>query len=697
MIDIFIEIINYTFGELRNMKKLLIFMIIISVLLGLFYISFPAEARVNQKKVIVLGIDGLDPAIMEYLLELGRLPNIQRLIKTGTYRHLETSCPPQSPVAWSDFIVGGDPGMHGIFDFIHRNPENYLPLLSTSQTNEPENILSLSRFRIPLSQGSVELFRQGRPFWQYLEDNGIFCTIFKIPSNFPPVEMTHGVAFSGMGTPDLLGTSGTFYLFSDIEHEIDENVSGGRVFIVDIDNYHISTFIEGPPNTFISEGKDRFGRDIHPATRIPIDIYIDPSEQIIEVDVQGHNFLLSRGAFSDWVELNFEVIPYLQNLSAIVKFYLIETKPNFKLYMSPLNINPKNPALPVASPSGFGRQLARDAGFFYTQNMPEDTKAYSNKVFDTEDYIRQSEIVFEENIRLYRYFLDNFNEGFLFYYFSTLDQNTHMLWQLADVRHPAHIEEFSRKYGFYIENLDGNEIPYFLDIEKKAVFSGHPYLFELYDRIDDEIGYALDNIDDNTTLLIISDHGFAPYYRSVHLNSLLYDHGMISLRDESARGKYDFFRNVDWRRTKAYAIGLNGLYINLRGRERNGIVSGGIEYNRLLAELKEILLSAKDPSNGENIISNVYITRDVYTGPHKDLAPDIIVGYASGYRASWETALGRIPDEYIRDNTDPWSGDHCMDPKFLSGVFLANKKIDIPEYSLRSMADLILSEFGINR
>lgn len=682
------------------MKKTFLIIIPFFILAILFFYSSSSQisAVQSENKLVLLGIDGLDPNIVEYLVRDNRLPNIQRMMKTGTYEHLKTSCPPQSPVAWSDFIVGGDPGNHGIFDFIHRNPGNYMPLMSTSEARDPENILKIGRYRIPLSQGSVELFRRGKPFWQYLEEAGIYCTIFKLPSNFPPVEMKHGLAFSGMGTPDLLGTSGTFYLFSDKDFHIDEDIAGGEVFVIDIENHHIKTEIVGPPNTLIAEpDPNNPGRERHPELKIPMDIYLDPVEDIIEINIQESNFLLKKGQFSDWVELRFDVIPHVQSVSAIVKFYLIEKKPDFKLYMSPMNLNPADSALPIASPASFGKKIVEEFGYFYTQNMPEDTKAYSNKVFNTEDYIRQADMVFEENINLYRYFLDNFKEGFLFYYFSTLDQNSHMLWQLADVRHPAHIAEYSEKYGFYIDTLEGEEIPYFLDYDKREVFSGHPYLFEIYERIDEEIGYALDTICDNTTLLIISDHGFAPYYRSVNLNTLLYDNGYITLIDESRQGIDPFFRNVNWRRTQAYAIGLNGLYINLRGRERDGTVRGGAEYDRILREIKDLLLEATDPATGDKIISNVYITKDVYSGRYKDMAPDIIVGYASGFRASWETALGKIPTHFVRDNTDPWSGDHCMDPEFLSGVFLTNKKVSLTEYSLRSMADFILSEFQVKR
>ncbi len=656
-----------------------------------------SDIHCADKKVYVLGVDGLDPGIMEYLIRFNRLPNIQRIIKTGTYEHLQTSCPPQSPVAWSNFIVGGNPGQHGIFDFIHRDPATYVPLLSTSKTNDPEKILSLGKYRIPLTAGSVELFRKGRPFWQDLEEAGINVTIFKIPSNFPPVEMKNGEAFSGMGTPDLLGTSGTFYLYTDVMHTIDEDISGGRVFLVEIENNRVSTFIEGPPNTFISDGADKYGRDVHPELKIPLEVFIDPVEEMVEIKLQNHNFLLKKGEFSEWMELQFDVIPYVQSLSAIVKFYLIGSKPDFKLYMTPLNINPRNPALPVSSPESFSKKIAEEFGYFYTQNMPEDTKAYSNKVFSTEDYIKQADMVFEESIGLHKYFLENFHEGFLFYYFSTLDQNTHMLWQLADLNHPAHISEYSRKYGFYVDSDEKKEMPYFLDYESHDEFSGHPYLFELYERIDQEIGYALSKIDEDTTLVIISDHGFAPYYRSVHLNTILYDHGYIKLKDESLRGKYSFFRNVDWSKTRAYAIGLNGLYINTRGREKNGIVRKGSEFDEIASEVKSLLLEAEDPLTGKKMISNVYMTKTEYSGPYKDLAPDMIIGYAKGYRASWETALGKIPDELVRDNTDPWSGDHCMDPEFLSGVFLCNKKVELEEYSLSSLADFILSEFGLTR
>lgn len=675
-------------------KQYLLPIVFILFLCGLLQAQ-PAAQEPAGKKMLILGIDGFDPTILDYLLYHDRLPNIKRLIRFGTYKPLKTSCPPQSPVAWSNFIVGGNPGQHGIFDFIHRDPKSIMPFLSTSKTYEPEKFLRLGKYRVPLDEGGVTLFRKGEPFWRALEKNGVFCTIFKIPSNFPPVEMTNGVAISGMGTPDLLGTYGTFYLFTDAPQEIDEDLSGGKVFPVQVRNYAVTTEIEGPPNTFIEE--ERNGKPFHPTASIPLEVLIDPDQELVEIKVQDHDILLPKGEFSDWVRLEFEVLPYMHSLSAIVKFYLIDAHPDLKLYMTPLNIDPANPALPMSSPPEYAKQLYEQVGPFYTQNMPEDTKAYSNGVFSTEDYIKQAQMVFDERKRLFRHFLANHNQGMLFFYFSSLDQNTHMLWQLTDPAHPARMAEDAKKYGFYLDKKTDADLPYFLKQDKEIEFKGHPYLFNLYEQMDKEIGYAMSQIDKDTTLLIVSDHGFAPYYRSFNLNTYLLEHGYITLKDPSKQGQAPFFRNVDWSRTKAYAIGLNGLYINTEGREEAGIVPRGPERDALIHELKNLLESVKDPQTGQIIISNLYVTDEVYSGDYKSLAPDIIVGYNKGYRASWQTALGKIPDHLLEDNKDAWSGDHCMDPAFLSGVFLCNKKVNLSEYSLSSMSDFILSEFGISR
>ena len=168
-----------------------------------------SKANNTSKKVLIIGFDGMDPQLLERMMGEDKMPNFRHLKETGSFLPVQTSMPPQSPVAWANFITGLTPGGHGIFDFIHNDPKTMIPYLSTSETKPAGNTIKLGKWIIPLSGGEVLLLRKGKAFWEILEDKGIPTTVFRIPSNFPPVK-TEGRALSGMGTPDIVGSYGTF-------------------------------------------------------------------------------------------------------------------------------------------------------------------------------------------------------------------------------------------------------------------------------------------------------------------------------------------------------------------------------------------------------------------------------------------------------------------------------------------------------
>jgi predicted AlkP superfamily phosphohydrolase/phosphomutase len=615
--------------------------------------------RAAGPRVIVLGFDGLDYSLTRDLIAQGRMPNFKRLADRGSFAPLETTVPPQSPVAWSTFITGLDPGAHGIFDFIHRDPQTLVPFLSTSKTEEGGRSLTLGQWQVPLSGGSVELLRRGQPFWEVLEGRGVETTIIRMPANFPP-SGTATRELSGMGTPDILGTYGTFSFYTSEPYAFaGRTLAGGVVYPVDVYEGAVRAAIEGPTNPFLVKPEK---------LRAEFTAFVDGQQKFAKIVAGDEERLLRVGEWSDWVPIEFEMIP-TQGLRAEVRFYLKQLDPYFALYVSPANIDPLDPALPISTPTDYAADLARATGRFYSQGMPEDTKGLKTGVLTPAEFLEQARIAGDENRRQYKYVLDGFRRGFLFYYFGNVDQVSHMMWRAMDPQHPAYNAERDKPYAHVVE--------------------------ELYVGLDAIVGETLDRMAADDLLVVMSDHGFTSWRRSFHLNSWLRDNGYLALADPRMTEDPGFFANVDWSRTRAYAMGLNGVYINLKGREKSGTVERGARAP-LMDEISAKLLQVIDPKTGAPAITKVYPRDLMYASAgHDDIAPDLVVGYAKGTRGSDESALGGMPPAVIVDNMDPWSGDHCMDHEAVPGILLTSRPLKKPAPSLQTLAAAILAEYGI--
>src|ERR1700721_1292641 len=197
----------------------------------------PANSQ-SARRLIILGIDGMDPQLLHRFMREGKMPNFANLEAQGDFRQQTTSVPPQSPVAWSNLITGMNAGGHGIFDFIHRDPKTLGLYFSASRVEGPKHAIHLGSWAIPLSGGSAEQLRKGVAFWQLLDQHGVPNTIFRIPSNFPPVA-AKGKTLSGMGTPDLRGTYGTFSFYTDDPTAVTGAVEGGQVIPVQVENSRV--------------------------------------------------------------------------------------------------------------------------------------------------------------------------------------------------------------------------------------------------------------------------------------------------------------------------------------------------------------------------------------------------------------------------------------------------------------------------
>lgn len=615
-------------------------------------------AAAKTPAVVILGIDGMDPDLLQQYVDKGVMPHFKQLMEEGSFSKLGTSIPPQSPVAWSNFITGMDPGGHSIFDFIHRNPKDYMPVFSAAEIGEPEKVLNVGNWVIPLSKGHAVLLRKGTAFWQILDKHDVPCTIFRVPANFPPAE-TNIKSLSGMGTPDILGTYGIFSFYTNDSLFFDQDISGGEVYPVTIENNRITSFLRGPTNTM---RKDR------PDLKREFTVDIDLDSRAAKFKVGKDEFILQPGEWSDWVTVEFDLMGPLMSVTGITRFYLRSLEPHFHLYATPINIDPANPALPISTPMEYVTWVHERIGCFYTQGMPEDTQALSAGVLSDSEFVSQTENVLQERWRMLFTCLDDFKEGLLFFYVSTIDQCCHVMWRNYDPHHPAHTDDLS--------------------------FADH---FEhLYVEMDSMLAVVERRLPKDATLIVLSDHGFAPYYKKFHLNAWLYKNGYMQLVHPEEIGQYPFLGDVFWRRTRAYGIGINSLYLNLLGREEKGIVSPGRKYEELLDEISRKLLAERDPETGEQIITTVYKTSEWYHGDYVQDAPDLIIGYNRGYRCDNESALGNLSTEVLTPNLGHWSGDHLMDHKLVPGVLLANRPILVKDPDLLDMAPTILKLYGID-
>lgn len=607
----------------------------------------------NLSRVVVIGIDGMDPKITQALMAEGKLSNFKRLADQGTYRTIQTTNPAQSPVAWSTISTGSNPGEHGLFDFIWRHEENYLPDLSLAVLEPPDKTIKLLGQKIALSRPRYRSQRGGTPVWALTSKAGIPTLVIRWPVTFPP-EPVHGNMLSGMGIPDIRGGQGTFSFYTS-EKTDDTRPQGGIVIPVNEDRV-IRTQLQGP--------RGPQGNELS----IPLEIERDPETQSVKIRVDRHGFRLQQGAWSEWVHIKFS-IDMFSKIKAMCRFYLKSFAGPFELYVSPFNIDPRDPIFPISYEEDYARRLQEAIGDFHTLGMPHDTWALNEGRMNEDMFISQTDTIVAEERAMVLHELRKFKSGLFMVVFETLDRIQHMFWRYRDEQSPLYDPEGAKKYGGVIARY--------------------------YEQMDRLLGEILEFVDDQTTLLVTSDHGFTDFRRAVHLNHWLQNQGYLKLKQGVGEGR-PLFQGVDWSQTKAYAVGLGSLYLNLRGRESKGIVMPGAEREQLKKEIIAGLGKVVDPEKGALMVNRVYRREEVFSGSRFDKMPDLIVAFRPGYRTSWQTALGAVPRSLVEDNLKKWSGDHIVDPSYVPGVFFSNLHLDTErEISLYDLAPTILEFFRI--
>jgi predicted AlkP superfamily phosphohydrolase/phosphomutase len=570
--------------------------------------------RASKRKAIILGFDGLDPKILEKLMAQGEVPHFTSLAQSGYFSPLKTMAPPQSPVVWATLATGVNPAKHGIYDFLTRDPGAYTPKLSF------------------LKQGKLGYCRPfaARTFWEVAGDQGIPATIIKWPLTFPATPV-NGYLLSGLGTPDIRGTLGRYtYITSRDLAEAEK--PKGTIIRVNPGSGRIHTRIAGPLQI-----------SLHGITEATTDLEIETAERSIRCRVGGTTFSLQNCSWSPWIAMSFKV-GFLRTVTGMARFYLETAQPQLNLYVTPINFSNDTRSPPLSYPSGYGKEIAAIIGPHATLGLAEDNNALNDELIDEKAFIGSCNLLMEEREKIYYHILDRFQEGILAVVFDTADRIQHMLWRYLDPMHPRYEEKTAPEFA--------------------GVVAGY------YRRMDNLLGRALDKADKDTLIIACSDHGFTDYRRSVHLNTWLRQSGFLTLKAGKSRGDA-LFAGVDWSSTKAFAFGLNSIFLNVRHREQQGAIDP-THVQALTEELIRHLQALTDC--GTPVLKNIYKTTEHYGPDPTGQAPDLIIGYQQGYRNSWQTAVGESPDsDVVEDNRLKWSGDHCCDPDLVPGIFLCNK------------------------
>jgi predicted AlkP superfamily phosphohydrolase/phosphomutase len=677
-----------------------------------------AASAAAKERVVVIGFDGVDHAYTKQFMDQGLLPNLKKLAESGDFKPLSPTIPAQTPVSWSTFTTGMHPGRHMVFDFLKRDPQTYLPSFAVAEEiSEPVLFGARNKIVLPaiafavaalLGLGLALLFRmkrvgrlllslglglalgggafwlaghwipekrpwvksnqKGVPFWEVLAAKGVSTAVMRIPVTFP----THpfdGHLLSGLGVPDLSGRIGKpFFFTSDLFLPTEKNEFSVEIVELPDNQGEMTVDIVGPPNKMFGEP---------PYIKVPMTLSVAADRGSVTLKTCGQTVTVKPRQWSDWVDFTFPFNP-LVKVRGVSRFYCLSIDPEVRVYLSPINFDPRN--LPygfdVTVPSGWAKRLAGTFGMFRTMGWSVDTWAVSEELTDDAFFMEEWQVEPTVFSKMFEGVMKEEKDLTVLYYEFT-DRVAHIFFRLLDREHPAYAQAAADQFGEALQDS-----------------------YVMMDRL---VGEAMALLPPGARLIVLSDHGFATWRWSVNYNTWLAQNGYIALTGASGAtmdltalfDQGQFWPNVDWSRTRAYVLGLGGLYINLKGREKQGIVEPGEEYETLRREIASRLEAWTDEATGLKPVAKVYTREEAYGSFDPVYIPDGIITNNPGYRVSWQTSLGGMPRALIETNDQVWSGDHCsLYPPAVPGVIFANTPIQGDAPYIGDLYPTILALFG---
>jgi len=650
--------------------------------------------RRAKQRVFVLGFDGMDPTLARKWMDEGKLPNLKRLSEQGTFAKLETTQPSESPVAWASFATGVNPGKHNIYDFLKRDLQTYLPDANMGVKVVPP---VFKWGFLPVKRPEVTSTRGGTSFWKHASEDGLKSVVLTVPMNWPPDDIHHGAILGGLPLGDIRNTLGTFnYWATDLSSFEEGNTEfGGYLKRLLFEGGVAQPLLKGPDSPILKQeerellAKQKTGALSDQDTKrleelatskavdIPFTVTWKEGSGHAELAIQGTHVDLKTGEWSGWVPLTYK-FNALVKAHGMAQFHVIRADSELQIYASPVNLDPRDPPVPISQPKEFSKQLVDKIGLYRTLGWAEPTMALVEGRLDESDFMYDANKAMDDRERIFFKNLEDDDWDLFVAAIETTDRVSHMMWRLIDPKHPMYDAGLAARYGDSIEKI--------------------------YRRADDLVGRIEAKLPPGTVYLVMSDHGFHSFRRGVNINTWLVQNGYMVFHGQAGQkkgladlfGHGRFWEGVDWTRTRAYAVGLGQIYFNLRGREGQGIVSAGAEYTALQDEIASKLVELKDPDTGEAVMRAVYKRDDIYKGEYIQYAPDLQAGFNDGYRVGWQDTLGQIQRTIVENNNRKWSGDHCATATEISGgVLFTNRKISTTSPSIMDLSPTILKLLGV--
>jgi predicted AlkP superfamily phosphohydrolase/phosphomutase len=645
-----------------------------------------------SQKLVILGFDGMDPQLLKKWMDEGKMPNISALARGGGMYPLGTTHSPESPTAWASFATGVNAGKHNIYDFLVRDTTTYIPDLGMVTRTPPKFLFNY----FPVSKPKLTSIRGGTSFWVTAGKEGVRSDMLTVPVTFPPEDVANGHLLSGLPLPDIRGTMGTFsYYATDLSRYEEGNTEmGGILKRLVFEGDTASSELEGPPSPIVRQQIEAIRRqgptlndsdrarlaDLQAAqdVRIPFTVQWNRAAKTAKVAIDGQTISLAPGTWTPWIDLTFKV-NFIVRLHGMAQMLLVNAGNELQLYVSPVNFKPDQPPIPISSPAGFSGDLYKAIGNYRTLGWAEATWALNEGRMDEKTFMDDLMVAFDDRAKVILNRVDAKDWDLLIGVIESTDRVQHMMWRLIDPKHPLYDPALASQFGDSIERV--------------------------YKRADDFVGEVVKRVGPGVPVMIVSDHGFHSWRKAVNLNTWLVQNGYMALKGQQGADKKlsdlfgggTFWENVDWSRTRAYAMGIGQIYFNVRGRESQGIVSPGAESSALADDMVRKLLTMTDPDDGASIIHAVYKRDDIYAGPFLHNAAELQVGMNDGYRVSWQTTLGGSPPGIVYKNDRKWSADHGgYDFAITSGVFVTGRPINTPSPRIIDIAPTVLRYFGLS-